>query len=119
MRTTLLWPGTGTAQNRRALHPKERRDVDVWFGNALADPAVLNRPRPDAGDPLLVQLIVEERVVVGDDDEIGVVLQYVARCDDDVVLRCETNSVSVFSAKRGRAARERAEFADGAEYVKS
>ena len=38
-------------------------------GDALADPAVLRRPRADARDALLMQLVVEERAVVGHDDQ--------------------------------------------------
>src|SRR5262249_55888316 len=51
----------------RPLRPPEPRTIDVGIGNALADPAVLRRPIADAGDTLLMQLIVEERTVVADD----------------------------------------------------
>src|SRR5262249_55666814 len=51
----------------RPLRPPEPRTIDVGIGNALADPAVLGRPIADAGDALLMQLIVEERTVVAHD----------------------------------------------------
>src|SRR5262249_21619801 len=54
-------------ESHRPLRPPEPRTIDVGIGNALADPAVLGRPIADAGDALLMQLIVEERTVVADD----------------------------------------------------
>src|SRR5262249_36164577 len=54
-------------ESARPLRSPEPRTIDVGIGNALADPAVLRRPIADAGDALLMQLIVEERTVVADD----------------------------------------------------
>src|SRR5262249_989145 len=53
----------------RALRLAEPGAVDVGIGDALADPAVFRRPVADAGDALLVQLVVEERAIVADDDQ--------------------------------------------------
>src|SRR4029077_7490710 len=43
----------------RALRAPDAGDVDVGLGNTLADPAVLDRAVAHAGDPLLVQFVVE------------------------------------------------------------
>src|SRR3984957_3679927 len=48
------------AEALRALRARQSRQIDVGLRDALADPAVLHRPRADAGDPLLVQLVIEE-----------------------------------------------------------
>src|SRR5262249_50360841 len=56
-------------ESSRPLRPSESRTIDVGIGNALADPAVLRRPIADAGDTLLMQLIVEERTIVADDHQ--------------------------------------------------
>src|SRR5262245_62448360 len=56
-------------ESDRPLRPPESRTIDVRIGNALTDPAVLRRPIADAGDTLLVQLIVEERTIVADDHQ--------------------------------------------------
>src|SRR5207245_11283686 len=47
------------------------RRAQVRAADALADPAVRDRARALLRDPLLVQLVVEERAVVGDEDETG------------------------------------------------
>src|SRR5215831_15359269 len=60
--------GHGVESNR-SLRPPEPGTIDIGIGDALADPAVLRRPIADAGDALLMQLIVEERTVVADDHE--------------------------------------------------
>src|SRR6267154_400247 len=57
------------AEALRALRARQRGEVDVGLRDALADPAVLHRPRADAGDPFLVQFVIEERAIVGDHDE--------------------------------------------------
>ena len=44
-------------------------EVDIRFGNPLADPAVFDRTIAHAGDPLLMQFVVEEGAIVGDDDQ--------------------------------------------------
>src|SRR5262249_44281468 len=56
-------------ESNRPLRPAEPRTIDVGIGNALADPAVLWWPIADAGDTLLMQLIVEERTIVADDHQ--------------------------------------------------
>src|SRR6476659_7860069 len=48
------------AEALRALRARKRSNVDVGLGDALADPAILRRPRADAGDALLMQLVIEE-----------------------------------------------------------
>src|SRR5262245_5657092 len=53
----------------RALRAGKRRDIDIGLGDALADPAVLDRTRADAGDALLMQLFIEERAIIGDHDQ--------------------------------------------------
>ena len=57
------------AEALRALRAANGRDVDIGLGNALADPAVLDRTVAHAGDALLMQFVVEERAVVGNHDE--------------------------------------------------
>src|SRR5262245_8063599 len=57
------------SETLRTLRPRHPRKIDVGVGNALADPAVLYRPIAHAGHTLLVQLIVEEGTIVGDDDQ--------------------------------------------------
>src|SRR5882672_7428933 len=54
-----------------ALRARHHRDIDVGPADALADPAVLDRPGALLRDALLVQLVVEEGAVVGDQDETG------------------------------------------------
>src|SRR5262252_2974653 len=54
-------------ESNRPLRPAEPRTIDVGIGNALADPAGLRWPIAEAGDTLLMQLIVEERTIVADD----------------------------------------------------
>src|SRR5439155_9045648 len=54
-----------------ALRARHHREVDVRSADALADPAVLHRARAFLRDALLVQLVVEEGTVVGDEDETG------------------------------------------------
>src|SRR5690348_1395933 len=61
--------GLDRAEALRALRPRHRREVDVGFGNALADPAVLDRTVAHARDSLLMQFVVEEGAIVGDHDE--------------------------------------------------
>src|SRR5215510_682495 len=48
-----------------ALAARDRRHVDIGVADALADPSVLHWPVADARHPLLVQLVIEERAVVG------------------------------------------------------
>src|SRR5665213_1409923 len=48
------------AETLRPLRACDAGNVDIGFGNTLADPAVLDGPVADAGDALLVQLVVEE-----------------------------------------------------------
>src|SRR5205807_10608804 len=50
----------------RACHGGE---VDRRIVDALADPLVLDRSSAQAGNALLVDLVVEERLVVGDHEE--------------------------------------------------
>src|SRR5262245_57256818 len=80
-------------ESNRSLRPPEPGTIDIGIGDALADPAVLRRPIADAGDALLMQLIVEERTVVADDHE-------------------ERNSVMHRGPERGRAHAEVAVAAD-------
>ena len=49
----------------RALRARHRGEIDIGIGDALADPAVLDRPVAHAGDALLMQFVVEEGAVVG------------------------------------------------------
>src|SRR6516225_5053954 len=51
------------------LTARHRREIDFGAGDRLPDPPVLDRPATLACDPLLVQLVVKEREVVGDDDQ--------------------------------------------------
>src|SRR5262249_2839233 len=48
------------SEAERALGARDTGHVDVRVADALADPAILHRPVADAGDPLLVQLVIEE-----------------------------------------------------------
>ena len=57
------------AKALRALRARHAGEVDVGIGNALADPAVLDRSVAHAGDALLMQFVVEEGAIVGDDDQ--------------------------------------------------
>src|SRR5262249_17270823 len=50
----------------RASHASE---IDIGFRNALPDPAIFDWPVPHAGHTLLVQFVVEERAIVGNDDQ--------------------------------------------------
>ena len=52
-----------------ALSAGHRGEVDVGIADRLADPAVFGRPAALARDPLLVQLVIEERAVVGEHDQ--------------------------------------------------
>src|SRR4051794_1676363 len=52
-----------------ALRARHGGEIDVGLGYLLPDPAVLDRAAAHARDALLVQFIVEERAVVGDDDQ--------------------------------------------------
>ena len=55
----------------RTLCARERGEIDVGIGNALADPAVLDRAIAHAGNALLMQFIVEEGAIVGHDQKEG------------------------------------------------
>src|ERR1700726_1505372 len=52
-----------------ALSAGHRGEVDVGITDRLADPAVFDWPAALTGDPLLVQLVIEERAVVREHDE--------------------------------------------------
>src|SRR5690242_14810282 len=53
----------------RALRARHGCEIDVGLGNALPDPAVLDGTIAHAGDAFLMQFVVEERAIIGDDDE--------------------------------------------------
>src|SRR2546426_5584362 len=64
----------GLGDRADALGPlshREHGEVDVRLVDPLADPLVLDRPAPHAGDALLVRLVVVERAIVADDQETG------------------------------------------------
>ena len=50
----------------RAGHAGE---IDIGFGNALPDPAIFDWPVPHAGHTFLVQFVIEEGAIVGNDDQ--------------------------------------------------
>ena len=56
------------AETDGALAAREHGEVDRRIAHAQADRAVLDRPSAHARHALLMQLVVEERLVVGDDD---------------------------------------------------
>src|SRR5437588_9552693 len=53
----------------RSLRAGHRREVDAGFVDALADPLVLERPAALARHALLVELVVVDGAVVGDDEQ--------------------------------------------------
>src|SRR5256885_7549796 len=53
----------------RALRAGHRREVDVGLVDALADPLVLDRPAALVRHALLVELVVVEGAVVGNDEQ--------------------------------------------------
>src|SRR4029079_487413 len=53
----------------RALRARHAREIDVGLGNALPDPAVFDWPIAHPGDTFLMQFVVEEGAIIGDDDQ--------------------------------------------------
>src|SRR6185436_15492541 len=75
--------------------------------DALADPAVLRRPRTDARDAFLMQLVIEERTVVGHhDEERDLVVRRgperdVAHHEVAVAADCDREPAGALERKRG------------------
>src|SRR5665213_2054035 len=57
------------AEALRALRARHGGEIDIGLGNALADPAVFDRPVADTGDAFLMQFVVEEGAIIGDHDQ--------------------------------------------------